>query len=101
MVTAKARKALAVTLVVGLVATVTLSGCDSEVDSGMVVGKHHDSAYSTLYCASYNPKGGCVVWAPQYHPERWYLNLRSGDKTGYADVDQITFNRYNPGDPYP
>lgn len=86
-----------------MVAALALAACSS-ISSGFITEKHYEpaSSYTTMYCASYNSKGGCVFYAPMTHqvPEHWVFELRNGDDTGSVDVDPNTYESYDVGDAY-
>ena len=78
-----------------------LSACSS-ISSGYVTSKEYHASYTymTMQCSYYNSKGLCQSWIYLQHvmPEEWVLNLKDGDKTGWANVDPSTYEKYEVGD---
>ena len=62
-----------------LVLALLLAGCGWK-GQGTVVEKLHSEpyTYTTTYCAAYDTKSNCTVWAPQVHyvPEVWGYRVR-------------------------
>lgn len=94
-----------------LVVAAVLTACSS-ISAGYVTKKEYSPAYfvPVTYCAMFNAKGICVVWATRqdYHPERFTLRLiESNDlldrdaKTGWVTVSEGTYDSYEVGDWYP
>lgn len=92
-----------------LAVALLLVGC-SPISSGEITSKSHRAGYyqPVTYCAAYNNKGVCTVWAVRqdWHPPTWRFDLRQQDdpisepKTGWAYVSEDTFNAYEVGDYY-
>ena len=92
------KKALALPV---LILAFVLSACSS-ISTGYVTSKeHHESyTYMTMQCSYFNSKGICQSWIYLQHvmPEEWVLKLKDGDKTGWVDVNQSTYDKYEVGE---
>lgn len=87
---------------VALLAVAVLAAC-SPIQAGRITQKDHEPSYtySTMYCASYGPKGMCTVWMQQQHtaPEKWRFDIRDNDdKDGWVYVSSDTYDTYQVGD---
>mgnify|MGYP000869534679 CR=1 FL=1 len=99
-------KLLAVVLAVAA-AVGALAGC-SAISSGTITDKHYRAAYQSSYwtthCMSYDSEHNCTMSIPveqkQHHPDRWTFDLRAGDKDGWVEVSQATYDMYKIGDYY-
>jgi hypothetical protein len=80
--------------VAAILATIVLSGCGHELPRGTVIGKSHQAAYTSWVFTG-------KVLIPIAVPERWILQLRSGDETGTHEVIESEWGRYQVGDIYP
>lgn len=84
--------ALAAVLVLALV------GC-SPISAGTVTRKKFTPSHviSTVICI---PSGKVTICHPQFIPvpDEWTLSIREGDQSGWVDVDEATFDRYEVGD---
>lgn len=102
----RTRKLLAAALAVAAAAG-ALAGC-SAISEGTITDKHFRAAYDTTYymnqCMSYRSDGSCSVSIPvphtAHHPDRWTLDLRAGEKDGWVEVSQATYDMYKIGDYY-
>ncbi|WP_434315879.1 hypothetical protein [Leifsonia sp. P73] len=92
--------AVAVALVVGANVLISLTGC-SAISSGTITRKEYRPAYETsvLTCGAYG-KYGCTLWIPipEHEPASYRLDIRNGDKSGWVDVDQTTYDQEKVGD---
>lgn len=87
----------AIGIIVGL-----LLGCAPE--SGTVVDKRHTPATSTIECVQRDPKTNqCTMQQPRQIAPKWELRIRSDDgkTTGWLEVSESTYKRYDVGDHYP
>ena len=84
-----------------LALALVLAAC-SPIDRGTVTGKSHDEAL-WIPVTSCVPSGKSTVCTTsmQYTPPSWKLYLRNEDKTGWAYVDEGTWDAYEVGDFYP
>lgn len=81
-----------------------LVGCSS-ISSGVITKKNYYEAhdYPVSYCAAYNAKSQCIAWAQRWEHvnERFSFDIRNDNKdTGWVDVSESEFNKYNVGDYY-
>lgn len=90
--------------------TLALAGCGSDIDTGYITKKVYEPQWvETQYtdvCTSRDPKTGSCTNSMRMphlitHPAEWRLNLKEGNKTGYAYVAQETYDRYLIGQHYP
>ena len=91
-----------------ILATVTLvltglalTGC-SAIHSGVVTQKEYRApyTYTSMYCASYNSKGGCSMYLPMTHyvPAEYILDIKQGKDTGWINTDPDTYAKTKVGD---
>ncbi|OHU71358.1 hypothetical protein BKG86_17035 [Mycobacteroides chelonae] len=91
-------------LITATAAALLLSGCTS-LDHGVVMGKDHYPAYSTvtttLTCTGGKNPTCTPIVIPIFVPGRFVLHLRDSDKTGDRDVTEGEYCRYQVGQVYP
>lgn len=83
------------------VALAGLTAC-SAIDSGIVTDKHAKPGYmyTTTSCRTVNKTTTCTQ-SPVWMPPSWTLDLRDGEKTGWARVSESTYAQYEVGEVYP
>lgn len=82
-------------LIVAALVTLSLAGCGGP-DSGKIIDKDHDSAYTTMICT-----GHPVHCTPQYHPEQWKLRVDNNGERGWVGVSKHEYDKYQVGQWYP
>ncbi|MDQ1111199.1 hypothetical protein QE418_000647 [Microbacterium testaceum] len=83
------------------VALAGLTGC-SAISAGTVTDKHSRPGYfyTTTSCRTVNKTTTCTP-STLWMPPTWRLDLRDGEKSGWVNVSNATFDRYQVGEVYP
>lgn len=88
-----------------IVATILLLvGCSS-ISSGYITAKKYHEAYDypVSYCAMYDSKMNCKLWAQRWEHvrEKWSFDIRNDNRdTGFVYVSESEYNEYQIGDYY-
>ncbi|MEG2887293.1 MAG: hypothetical protein RR853_09230 [Aurantimicrobium sp.] len=94
------RKMIAV-LLIALVAM--LASC-SAIDRGTITSKSHEEAryIPVSYCTYRGGDGVCKSYGIRYdyYPPNWRFDIRNEKETGWAYVDEGTYDKYEVGDFY-
>jgi hypothetical protein len=94
------------TIIAAVFIAATLTGCGDDIQSGVVVDKHHEPArtYTVTDCETKGTgkkaRTDCDD-EEQTDDEDWVLKLRNGDDEGRREVSRKEYDRYNKGDSYP
>lgn len=71
------------------------------ISEGVIVDKHHSSAYMTI---TYSGSGNVKIAVPTYHPERYRFTIegkKNGETVQYTfNVTEAEYDQYKIGDYY-
>ena len=83
-----------------MLAAALISGC-SPISTGTITKKSADAGYfyTSTTCHTSGKTTYCVP-STYWVPPKWTFDLRNGEKTGWVDVDEDTFNAYEVGEVY-
>jgi len=89
-----------------LISVTSLTSCSEPAPtSGVIVSKKHTPASTTYYnqCVSYGANGGCSssMMMPLDTPEKWKINISSGESSGWVDLSEKGYELCEPGMNYP